>query len=149
MEKRVQSLPQEIQHCIVNFLIEPQPKCLLDDIRSYRSELFVVSELYCIYWDALGIESLETYIIEWFHHDLYLFCRVNSTKGTFPLFQLFMRYPQIHSKTDAYRFFVGIFEEKTILQKINLLWGLLRPEEREHFSEFLKEIIFSKIEKLT
>lgn len=163
----MRTIPEEIQKYILKFVGgRPQPMNLLEDIKSFHDDVFLIPELYGRYFSSLcevfgtdpmmkamlASNVMSLYVTEWFYKDLLFYCRVFRDKTIlvheFPLLKLFMRYPQIQTKTHAHRFMVGIFSQKTNVQQINLLWGLLTHPERVHFAVFVKESIDHKIEEM-
>jgi hypothetical protein len=129
--KLLQILPHDIVvNHIIPYTYEKQPKILLQDIRSYSSDLDLIDNYYMF-------ESNEIILL----NDLVRFCNNNIA----PVYDVEPRYETIlkrhFSMKDKTRLeikqFVFIdFHRRLIVhpeRKIKFLWGLLTPVERTRF----------------
>ncbi len=129
--KLLQILPHDIVvNHIIPYTYEKQPKILLQDIRSYSSDLDLIDNYYMF-------ESNEIILL----NDLVRFCNNNIA----PVYDVEPRYETIlkrhFSMKDKTRLeikqFVFIdFHRRLIVhpeRKIKFLWGLLTPTERTRF----------------
>jgi len=113
------SLPQEIIAIIMFFAINPQPRHLLDDIKSYST----ASSLKRIY------EAQEDFLLNPLKvmlRDIY-FAMNDHKHGIQPhLRSVFARVPRFNP-----------YRPRTHSTQINMMWALMLPEERSKFYHFV------------
>jgi hypothetical protein len=108
----VSKLPEDLQRHILAYTWRPQPAALLDDIRHYSASKRAAEAYYYQAIIVRGREPLpeDTY---WFASDLYSAIHAHRTDGGTHV---------------AVR--LGGLD---VCGRINLMWGMLRPHERDRF----------------
>ena len=141
---RVAMLPNEIQYKIMSYSISPQSPLLCEDIRDYSTTLIQIYKCYySFYIENSPEEEPEDKI--WLINDIYSYINdyypiclgyrqhfYEIIRRAFIFRDLSDR--KIENILDTY--FTGLVDNNNINREINSIWGLLRPEERDHFTHF-------------
>lgn len=134
------TLPMDIViHHILPYLVQPQSKELLQDIRSYVTDYNILHNVY-----------LYEYNYSVLYYDLCSFCIGFSRPQ--PVFQKFRNIVTRHvlCKTDVaiiktIRYIHDRSNSETDAQKIKFLWGLLTPTER---TDFINQMIIEDYQEI-
>ena len=139
----IQRLPEDVMRYIIPYTYAVQPKELLEDIRSYYVTLKKAKDIYKRYWNVkeenecncCGVPNED---IDWLINDLFGFINEDvATMITFvPNFcNLWLRCLRLYSYEQVLEY-MKVFEEKSSITQVNMMWGLMKPSER---LEFVKE----------
>ena len=132
MEKRMCRLPNEVIQHIIGYTLAPQSLNLRKDIHSYLHSKRRVMYLYDQYW-TVDMGELEGEYKFWLANDIISYA--NSYQGTMyglvdNFYAIFYRNLRLKNTLD-----IGVFwnhlQKKSVDTQINVLWGLLLPEERD------------------
>jgi hypothetical protein len=144
------NFPLSLKTYILNYVCNPQPSSLLEDIKSYHDDKFEISCFYQILFDNTVFHPEDW--INWLSNDLYSFMNdyVATMYGYTPNFYTKMlRVPIIHPKyremfygkkslddSDyTYKAYKYILKLNTLPSKqiFNIMFGILTPIERKLF----------------
>lgn len=138
----VSKLSNNIQLKILSYTYLPQPKHLLEDIRSYFSTHCII---HCYYYDRFNQIS-QTNENMWLHLiacDLLLYLNISNDaycEYDYPddFYNMFHRSFILQSKpTGIVNNYITKLNTKKITTRINILWGLYTPSERLNFIEYM------------
>ena len=128
MIKLLKRMPEEIIDKIFAYTYSPQSPDLMEDVRNYIKTFDEISYIYYNYW----IEGLPFPIIvqtnqdkQWLFRDLFSCRLVSDLKPTCS--RLCM-----HS---------SFLKEKIEETRIRLIWGLLKPDQRDEFVNTRKKLM--------
>jgi hypothetical protein len=145
------NFPLSLKFYILNYIHNPQPSSLLEDIKSYHNESFEIISFYKILFEDVNIFHQEDWI-NWLSNDLYSFMNdyVPTMYGYTPNFyRKMLRVPIIHpqyremlfgkkSLDDSdytYKTYKYILKLNKLHSKqiFNIMFGILTPNERKNF----------------
>ena len=139
----IQKLPEDVMRYIIPYTYAVQPKELLEDIRSYYVTLKKAKDIYKRYWNVkeenecncCGVPNED---IDWLINDIFGF--MNEDVATMieyvPNFcDLWLRCLRLYSYEQVLEY-MKVFEKKSAITQVNMMWGLMKPNER---MEFVKE----------
>jgi len=138
----LQLLPEEIKNHIISYTYSPQSLKLMEDVQNYVSSKNMVQTLYYNRWhDTFVYEEQADH--NWLYNDLIGY----MNEGQATIFGYRRRFHDILSRNYSinlniklYRKFLRRQFAECIKQTNNLLWGLLKVEERNEFLESQLEI---------
>ena len=110
-------LPTHVVQHILSYTYNIQPKKLLDDIKNYyktQKLLFVIQPVQLITHDLYNF-------INWFQYDY-----------VYSYYSTFLRHYMLNNNVSVIRF-IQFTKRLHIKTQINILWGLMRPAERDEF----------------
>jgi len=144
------NFPISLKLYILNYVCNPQPRSLLEDIKSYHNDRFEIISFYQILFDNTVFHPEDW--INWLSNDLYSFFNdyVPTMYGYTPNFyKKMLRVPIIHPKyrelffgkkslddSDyTYKAYKYILKLNTLPSKqiFNIMFGILTPIERKQF----------------
>jgi hypothetical protein len=132
MKKQMRRLPTEVIQYIIGYTVAPQSPNLRKDIHSFVESKRRIMYLYDQYW-TVDMGELEDEYKYWIANDIISYA--NNYQGTvFGLvdnfYTIFYRNLRLKNTFD-----IGVFwnhlQKKSVDTQINLLWGLLLPDERD------------------
>jgi hypothetical protein len=131
MKNLMSKLPLDIVQNIIPYTYNLQNKMLLDDIKNYKDTKDQVSKLYYKFW----IDYIEHPVPEdrnWLINDIFSYA--NDYKPTMygyveKFYNILNRNIQLDNITKMDKY-VELLEKKQVNTQINILWGLLLPNER-------------------
>jgi len=139
----IQKLPEDVMRYIIPYTYAVQPKELLEDIRSYYVTLKKAKDIYKRYWNVkeenecncCGVSNED---IDWLINDIFGF--MNEDVATMIAFvpnfcDLWLRCLRLYSYEQVLEY-MKVFEKKSSITQVNMIWGLMKPNER---MEFVKE----------
>ena len=139
----IQKLPEDVMRYIIPYTYVVQPKELLEDIRSYYVTLKKAKDIYKRYWNVkeenecncCGVPNED---IDWLINDIFGF--MNEDVATMIAFvpkfcDLWLRCLRLYSYEQVLEY-MKVFEKKSSITQVNMIWGLMKPNER---MEFVKE----------
>jgi len=143
LQKRVALLPNEIQYKIISYSNNPQDPRLCEDIKDYYDTLTYLYEyyysIYIMEWGETEPEDKNWLIndIYGYMNDYYPICLGYRKRLCDIINRSFVyRYWSNRNMRNMIDKFVGSLNKKGVGCEINLLWGLLSPEERNHFINY-------------
>lgn len=141
LKKNIALLPNEICIKILSYTYSPQSPQLCEDIRDYCTTLSEIYSYYSVYVDEWDESELEEKY--WLINDIY-----NYINGYYPIclgyrdhfYRIINRSYTYHYSNKKLDFkidhFLQALQKKGIYCEINIIWGLLTPEERNHFIDY-------------
>lgn len=128
-------LPIEIIYIILKYMQQPQGPALLADISSFLNTMTYISNVYYNKWIIAFEQPLGT-DTDWLENDIVRYANnyVPTMLGIQPKFkEILLRFSNINKAKhlNLYTFMSNTHISSKI--KINMLWGLLTPVEREEF----------------
>jgi len=142
MRKFLQSLPEEIKNHIISYTYSPQSLKLMEDVQNYVSSKNIVQTLYYNRWNHTFFYE-EQADHNWLYNDLIGY----MNEGQATMFGYRARFHDILSRnysinlnSELYRKFLRKQYSECVKPTNNLLWGLLKVEERNEFLETQTEI---------
>ena len=135
----IRKLPTDIIHYIIPYTYQLQNKALLNDIRIYKETRTQIFEVFHRYWvnrlsncnyhfltrDYLLDNEKEALLINIF---TYLNIQTNTVFSE-KNYNIFRRCLFLKTSEDVDRYFIRL-QKKSINTQINIVWGLLLPNER-------------------
>jgi hypothetical protein len=121
MQQLVNILPIDVVKYIIPYTYNTQNKTLLYDIQNYKRSKIKVFDLCCDYFT--NNKTKENVIL------YTLFEYIYNTSDRLKFVQIFTRYVHLKTIYDVYNYVTNL-QKKTINTQINIIWGLLTPEER-------------------
>lgn len=139
----MKKLPLDLVQIILAYSYRPQPAYLCADIRSFiDTKKQICDTFYLRYKDILIHE--ERADMNWLTSDV--MCYMNRNHASFhgyqdKFYEITSRHFLLQNKDRAkiYRIFSNLYK-KPIFSQFHILWGLLLPEEREHFIQIQNRI---------
>ena len=141
--KKIALLPNEIQFTIMSYSMSPQPPALCHDIKHYYKTLLEIFIYYhSIYIDIWHEEEPEDK--HWLINDIYAY--MNDYYPTYLGYR--ESFANIMRRSFIYRNWISKTPENTINKyiatlnrhkvdyEIYMIWGILTPEERNHFMNY-------------
>ena len=144
------NFPLSLKFYILNYVCNPQPSSLLEDIKSYHNDRFEIICFYKILFNVMVFHPEDW--INWLSNDLYSFMNdyIPTMYGYTPNFyKKMLRVPIIHPKyremffgkkslddSDyTYKAYKYILKLNTLPSKqiFNIMFGILTPIERTQF----------------
>nr|QDY52328.1 hypothetical protein 6_40 [Mimiviridae sp. ChoanoV1] len=143
LQELIDNLPLELVYKIMSYILKPQPKILLNDIKNYYLTKNLGMKLYSKKYENEPME-----IKNWFANDLNAYMNDNL-----PLmygyiekyYDIYFRLKCVIDKEQILNFVLKI-NKKPAIKEINTIWGLLIAKERidmisDNFSaEEIKEV---------
>lgn len=133
-------LPIEIIYIILVYLREPQDTKLLEDILHFSKTICDITNKYFEKW-IIERQSEKDEDINWLENDLILYANENAPIGYIDV-SLKPKFKEIINRLYTVKnvrnrmniFYNYAFSNKISPKtKVNILWGLFRPEERDEF----------------
>lgn len=131
MKKFIEKLPIDIVFRIIPYTYRLQNKDLLYDITNYKKTKSILSDLYYDYW-IVNMQSQTEEDLNWLFNDLVAY--MNNYHATMfgyvdTFYNIFRRnrFLQTNEQIDHYVFSL---EKRDVSTQINILLGLLNPDER-------------------
>ena len=127
-------LPIELIHIILKYMEQPQPPLLLIDISSFCKTMTYISNAYYNKW-IIGIDGPSGEDIDWFENDVirYINNYIPTMLGIQPKFrEILFRFCKF-IKVDHLNIYMFMNCKNSSKTRINMLWGLLTPAERNEF----------------
>jgi len=143
LKTNIQNLPIELISIIISYSYSPQPIEITKDILSYfESKAIIRSIFYMRYKDLMPYER--NVDMNWLVSDI--LCFMNRHRAAFYIFQdqFYVICKRNYMLRDAenvrIRKLVNKAFNKNIFFQFHVYWGLLTPNERNHFIEIQKKI---------
>ena len=127
LQQLIDNLPLELIYKIMSYILKPQPKFLLEDIKNYYQTKNLGIKLY-----SKRFETQPEQIENWFANDLNAYMNDNlpSMYGFVEkYYDIFFRLKGVVDKQQILNFVLKI-HKKPAIKEINTIWGLLIAEER-------------------
>lgn len=127
LKELIDNLPLELIYKIMSYILKPQPKFLLNDIKNYYSTKNLGMKLY-----SKRYETQPKQIENWFANDLNAYMNDNlpSMYGYIEkYYDIYFRLKGVVDKQQILNFVLKI-HKKPAIKEINTIWGLLIAEER-------------------
>lgn len=127
----IYKLPREIIDIIISYTYNPQPAELLEDIRHFNCSRELIYSLFIHNYHS----SQYKYLLS---HDLVYFVNgknIIDIGYAESFFDFFTRHVLINSIEQVEPYFLQI-ESIPVESEINIIWGLLTPQERSNFINF-------------
>lgn len=127
LQELINNLPLELIYKIMSYILKPQPKFLLEDIKNYYESKKIGYLLY-----SNRFEEEPGQIANWFANDIcsYMNCEMASMYGYVEkYYDIFFRLKQLVSKQDILSYTFHLEKDK-VEREINVKWALLLPKER-------------------
>lgn len=136
MTEIMKRLPIELVQIILSYHYKCQPTILCNDIHSFfTSKKLICDTFYLRYKDILVHETHAD--MAWLTNDVMAY--MNQNRSSFykyqdKFYEITTRHFQLKNKERAMirRIFDKLYS-KNIITQFHILWGLLLPDEREHF----------------
>lgn len=127
-------LPEEIQGRIMSYTYQPQPEFLLEDIQSFVDCKKELLQKYYDFW-ILQLHMSVPEERRWLINDFFYYA--NQYKPTMfgysdTFYQLFQQAYGIYTQAEV-EAFVRKLGKKEVDTQINVVLGLLRPDQRDDF----------------
>jgi len=132
MQKYISKLPEHIIDYIIPYTYQLQNKLLLQDIQSYTITKDRISQLYYDLWINY-MEELEPEHKYWIINDIVAYMNENIAimcGYVSNFYTIFMRNLTLKTNGDVLTY-IDKLEQLSTNTQINILWGLLLPNERE------------------
>jgi hypothetical protein len=131
------NLPMEIIYIILVYLREPQDAKLLEDILHFSKTISDITNKYFEKWIIIR-QSEKDEDINWLENDIILYANENVSTGVSlkPKFkEIINRLCTVKNVRNRMNIFYNYAFSNKISPKtkVNILWGLFRPEERDEF----------------
>ena len=143
LTKNIQNLPIELILIIRAYSYSPQPIEITKDILSYfESKAIIQGLFYMRYKDLMPYERNAD--MNWLVSDI--LCYMNRHRSTFykyhdQFYEICKRnYMLKKVENESIRKLINNSRHKNIFFQFNIYWGLLTPNERNHFIEIQKKI---------
>jgi hypothetical protein len=132
MQKYISKLPEHIIDYIIPYTYQLQNKLLLEDIQNYTKTKDIILQLYYDLW----INYMDDVVPEdkyWIINDIIAY--VNEDRATMcgyvnNFYTVFLRNLSLKTNGDVLNYIENL-ELLSVNTQINILWGLLLPNERE------------------
>ena len=137
IQRMIHCLPLDIVRYIIPYTYQTQDKKLLNDIVDYKKSKTIIFKLYYEYWIVNYYQAVGPQDKEWLINDLFGYANNNQalmSGYTDDFYKLFSRNRRLSTKKKIDKY-IEILETKKIDTQINIFWGLLLPEERNHMIE--------------
>ena len=143
MTEIMKRLPIELVQIILSYSYKCQPAEICEDIHSFfKTKQEICDTFYLRYKDILIHE--ERADINWLTSDVMTY--MNRNHASFhgyqeKFYEITTRHFQLKNKDRAtiHRIFSNLYK-KPIFSQFHILWGLLLPDEREHFIQIQNRI---------
>ena len=145
------NFPISLKYYILNYVYNPQPTSLLEDIKSYHNDRYEISCFYKFLFEDMAIFHAEDWI-DWLSNDLYSFMNdyIPTMYGYTPNFykkmlripiinpqyrEMFFGKKSLDDSDYTYRAYKYILKLNTLHsnQIFNIMFGILTPIERKKF----------------
>ena len=145
------NFPLSLKFYILNYVCNPQPTYLLEDIKSYHNDKFEITCYYKILFEDMNVFHEEDWI-NWLSNDLYDFMNdyVATMYGYTPSFyrkmlrmpinhpkyrELFFGKKNLDDSDYTYKVYKYILKLNTLSSNkiFNIMFGILTPFERNQF----------------
>jgi hypothetical protein len=145
------NFPISLKFYILNYVYNPQPTSLLEDIKSYNHDKYEISCFYKFLFEDMSIFHAEDWI-DWLSNDLYSFMNdyIPTMYGYTPNFykkmlripiinphyrKLFFRIKSLDDSDYTYKTYKYILKLNALSTKqmFNIMFGILTPNERKLF----------------
>ena len=143
LKTNIHNLPIELISIIISYSYSPQPIEITKDILSYFESKSIIQGLfYMRYKDLMPYERNAD--MNWLVSDV--LCYMNRNRATFYKYQeqfyaiCKRNYMLRDLENDRIRKIVNDSRNTNIFFQFHVYWGLLTPEERNHFIEIQKKI---------
>ena len=140
LQELLDNLPLELIFKIQSYILRPQPKKLLYDLKHYKVSKKLGLQLYKIRFEN---EINPKEYLNWFSNDISRY--LNEDIATMygygeKYYETFMRLYQINDKQTVITYTLKNLLKKEPNVDINVNWGILKPKEREEMiDEFFSE----------
>lgn len=139
---KIKDLSNEIQYKIMSYTYAIQPHELLHDIKHYYSSKIAIERIYDEIWvhEIFGVPPPEDR--SWLRNDIVRYvdqCQRSETGIVDHFYNVFYRYPILKTRKKIRRFVKHLFLEP-VHKQIHIYWGVLFPEERYGFIDYIKSI---------
>jgi len=133
MKRYLSRLPCEIIQHIIGYTLQPQSSDLCKDIHSYIKSRRHIMYLYDQFW-TVDMGDCENKYKNWLANDIVSY--INNQQGTMygfvdNFYNVFYRNLQLKN-SEYIECYFNKLESNSVDTEINILWGLLLPEERDH-----------------
>jgi hypothetical protein len=128
-------LPIELIYIILKYMEQPQSPLLVADISSFVKTREYVSNAYYNKW-IIALEQPLGHDTDWLENDIIRYANnyVPTMLGIQPKFkEILLRFCNKVEYLNLYKFINNNWLNISSKTKVNLLWGLLTPAEREEF----------------
>ena len=136
--KFIKNLPLDIILQIIPYTYNVQNNILLQDIINYTKIKNILLQDYFNYW-IIQLENIEPEDKNWLINDIYAY--INDDYPTMlgyvdNFYNILKRNLQLHTIEDVDRYILYL-DNKNINSQINIFIGLLQPNERKLFIDFI------------
>ena len=141
-------LPLDIQYKIISYTYCPQSKDLLDDIQSYHSTKNAIKQIYYELWN----DDYDFSPGEWIINDILDYTNnseVFITNLEEQYYKILSRNPFLTSVEQMNLFIKNLYVRPGCNNEINIIWGLMTPEDRIDFINFIQIIYWDKVDMIT
>ena len=143
LKTNIHHLPIELISIIISYSYSPQPIEITKDILSYFEAKAIIRSMFSVrYQDLMPYERDAD--MNWLVSDV--LCYMNRNRATFYKYQdefyaiCKRNYMLSGFENNAIQKLVNNSRNKNIFFQFNVYWGLLNPQERNHFIEIQKKI---------
>jgi hypothetical protein len=150
----IQKLPQSIQHHILSYTYNVQPKIVLDDIKSY---FLTKCRIHYFYYYTLKLSMYlrqpeEFNWLHWLESDIILYTKTYMYPSLFGytnyFHEIFYRHFNYCNRPieymDVYKIVIAL-RDKSPATLINVMWGLYTHRERIQFIKIMYDIDYSRL----
>lgn len=127
------TLPDELKWLIMKFAMSPQPKQLLEDIQTFPATLAEIRDLYKTHNDCSKTLLHDIYYVLNGFLDIHAFGPLQH------LTSVMARNPRIHLRCDLTLYIFRRLTETQTSSQINMMWGLMNWEDRNHFYYYVTQ----------
>jgi hypothetical protein len=131
----IKKLPKDIINLIIPYTYSVQSKELIVDIQTYFSKKKIITRIYSRFWFNPYEENEDK---NWLHNDLIAFANdYNATMFGFKerFYNIFSRNIMLKNDQNKVISYIVNLENEKVEKRINIFWGLFKPEEREEIIE--------------
>ena len=130
LKELLDNLPLELIYKIQSYILNPQPKNLLKDIKHFVSSKKLALELYKVKYE---FEEDPNEYKNWFTNDINSYLN-DDVAMMYELvdnfYDIYMRYYNINDKQTVINIAFKV-NDISVEREVNFLWGIMKPHERE------------------
>ena len=130
LKELLDNLPLELIYKIQSYILNPQPKNLLKDIKHFVSSKKLALELYKVKYE---FEEDPNEYKNWFANDINSYLNEDVAmmyELVDNFYDIYMRYYNINDKQTVINIAFKV-NDISVEREVNFLWGIMKPHERE------------------
>ena len=139
--QKIQNLTSDLQSKILSYTYCPQPCDLLYDIQDYGYSLETTKQFYFTKYMVELEDFYEKTDLNWLFDDILEYIANNIFKIDYYEFWRRLYMLRNSTETEINYYVAYIFYHKDIEIQINILWGILKPDERDDIIYYGIEMI--------